>query len=912
MSSYIIRILLLFAYIGIFFFCVMCMNTGDSSVSSGNTRDGRLPKHIKPYSYDLEIVLKESTCEFTGHIKIKAVVEEETKAISFHSRKLNILSVNVVQIDEKGESEEVKIVNGSDNSSTGIVTKETEKTLRANNELIITIAYNAKVSEDMAGFYKSEDRVDDVVKSIYSTQFEATSARLAFPCWDEPEFKAMFNISITVPEKYTVLSNSSLKENKKNLTFTQNEMYDEEVVYTKHTFKTTPIMSTYLVAWVIGELEYLEEERIKVYTPLKQKETGRFALTVAVRCLKFFEEYFGIEYQMEKLDMVAIPNFSAGAMENWGLVTYRSSSLLYREGSTTEINKLYIAETVCHELAHQWFGNLVTMKWWNDLWLNEGFATWAGTLATANMSEELDLMYNPWEVFMENDITHGMEMDGKLSTHPINVKVESAGEISSIFDAISYSKGASMIHMLSKYVHENAFMEGLRKYIRKYKFQNTETKDLWAELDKGDNKIVESMSNWIDTPGFPKVLVSMEENKILLSQTRYLPAEDLKATSNERTEKWMIFLTKKRFTDNGVDEESILFPEKEKKINAGDGHIMFNADAAGFYLVEYSSEVLNNHIIPLLTSDSLTEFDRYGIFRDIIRLSRDGHKDAIYALNFFQYIKENEREFVIGQITQYLGMISKRYKENKEIELAVSTEICNLLQRHIDGVSSFETVPEDKQIRKLRITAVSSLSQIKDSPIQKEIIRLAETNELSKVHKDYKVSMYISYAKFGGEKAYNYMYEIIQSKTADENEKLRAILAISYSKDKVEDVFKLFSEKNMYIKSQDKFRMAMGLAAHDDKQKTLKMFLANFNEIVKLFETTLDNVARFVEVFISAQVTKENIDLCKEFFSKKENIQDAWVSAIKKGLDTAAISNRFYENNFEVLKAWASAKKNSN
>ncbi|KAI5192044.1 hypothetical protein NEMIN01_1792 [Nematocida minor] len=895
----------------------MCMNTKDEAVPSNNSQGLRLPGDIKPRDYNLEILLKESTSEFTGHVVITADVLKSTDRISLHAKNLNITEVKVSKIDGKGKSEDIPVaedtiekVNGNSNPNS-IITINTKERMGAETKIAIDIFYNANVSDDMAGFYKSDaTEGEDAAGYIYSTQFEATSARLAFPCWDEPEFKATFNISIVAPTKYTVLSNSSLKNSTAHSEYIKNNAsYDDNVLYTAHTFKPTPVMSTYLVAWVIGELDFVEEERIKVYTPKGQKETGKFSLDVAVRCLKYFDEYFGIEYQMDKLDMVAIPNFSAGAMENWGLVTYRSSSLLYREGSTTEMQKLYIAETVCHELAHQWFGNLVTMKWWNDLWLNEGFATWAGTLATAVMAKDINLMYNPWEEFLESDISRGMQMDGKLSTHPINVRVESSGEISSIFDAISYSKGASMIQMLSKYVGENKFKEGLQKYIKKHKYGNTETKDLWKELDSADGKITESMTNWIDTAGYPKISVEIEDSSLVLTQTRYLPSKDAAETESERDEKWMIFLTKKRFTsDGGAHEESILFPGKEMRLNLDKGHILFNVDATGFYLVEYSDDVLNWHIIPLLQSDKLSQFERYGIFRDIISLATDGHRSATYALNMMQYVKSDERAFVVGLVAGYLTMLSKRYIDDKEIYLAVSTELSNLLQKYLDGVNSFTTVPDDGEVRKLRIIAVGALAQIKDSPIQKEICRLAEANELSKVHKDYKASMYASYAKYGGKKAYDYLYEIIKSKTANENEKLFAISAISHSQDEVDAVFKLFAERNPYIKNQDKMRMVLGLAQQKEQRKTFRMFAESFADIVKIFDTTRDNVARFVEVFIASQRKRENIEEVMQFFKKKENVQDAWVSAIKKGSDIAEILNRFYEENKQGMIEWSATK----
>lgn len=903
----------------------MCTNKRNESVPSSDSQGLRLPKDIKPENYKIQIVLKESTSEFTGNIQILANVYEDTDRISLHRKNMTITKITVSEIDESTAKQEIKLTStleeiNSEENTNSVITIQTDTQMKKDTKILLEIAYTAYVSEDMAGFYKSEelDKNGQLVNCIYSTQFEATSARLAFPCWDEPEFKSTFDISISAPSKYTVLSNGKLERQTNHPDLMKDKEFDDTALYTTHFFKTTPIMSTYLVAWVIGEMDYIEKERIRVYTPKGQQESGEFALDVGVRCLKYFEEYFGIEYQMDKLDMVAIPNFSAGAMENWGLVTYRSSSLLYRKGSTTEMQKLYIAETVCHELAHQWFGNLVTMRWWNDLWLNEGFATWAGTLATAAMAKDINLLYDPWVNFLESDITQGMIMDGKLSTHPINVKVESAGEISSIFDAISYHKGGSVIHMLSKYLGENRFKEGLRKYIKKYKYKNTETKDLWRELDESDGKITEAMDKWINTAGFPKISVDVEEDKFLLRQTRYLPAADTKETeetkdtpdtkeiADTKTDTWMVFLTKKRFMkDGGEQEESILLSEKETRLNAFDGLSMFNVNATGFYLMEYSEEALKRHIVPLLESDRLNSLDRYGIFRDMISLSVDGHRDVRYALDIIKYIKKDEKYFVVRLVSEFLSMVLKRFDSDKAVELAVSTELSGFLQKYLDGVDDFESTPSDEEERKLKMIAVGELAVIKDSPVQKEVARLAQSNELGHVHKDYKMNMYISYAKYGGKEAYEYMYKIITSSTANENEKLRAITAISYSPDEIDRVFKLFAQKNMYIKNQDKFRMVTGIARHPDQMKTLKMFTDSFSEIVKIFDTTRDNIDRFVQVFIGSQRTREGIEECRKFFGREENIQDAWMSGIRKGLDQAEISNRFVEDNREVMKEWA-------
>lgn len=280
----------------------------------------------------------------------------------------------------------------------------------------------------------------------------------------KPAVKARFNVTLRIPKHFIALSNMDVKE----------ETMENDMKVVR--FHTTPIMSTYLVAMVVCDFDYIERMtkdhvRVRVYTQKGFIHQAEFALDCAVRILEWYANYFAISYPLPKLDMIAIPDFAAGAMENWGLVTYRQVSLLYdREHSTTKVMQ-HIAYIVAHELAHQWFGNLVTMEWWTHLWLNEGFATWVGWRAVDHLFPE----WHIWTQFITNEANRGLELDSLKSSHPIEVDIMRASEIDEIFDAISYAKGACVIRMLVAYLTELGFQTGVQAYLKAYQYSNAQT-----------------------------------------------------------------------------------------------------------------------------------------------------------------------------------------------------------------------------------------------------------------------------------------------------------------------------------------------------------------------------------------------------------------------------------------------------
>jgi aminopeptidase 2 len=354
-----------------------------------------------------------------------------------------------------------------------------EQVLTKGSKAQLEMKFVGQLNDKMAGFYRSTYKNHDGTEGILATtQMEPTDARRAFPCFDEPALKAEFTITLIADKKLTCLSNMDVASE------TDVEGGKKVVRFSK-----SPKMSTYLVAFIIGELNYIETDKfrlpIRVYAPPNQDiEHGRFSLELAARTLAFYEKQFASEFPLPKMDMVAIPDFSAGAMENWGLITYRVVDLIFDEKTSGASTKERVAEVVQHELAHQWFGNLVTMDFWDGLWLNEGFATWMSWYSCDKFYPE----WKVWESFVTDTLQGALSLDSLRSSHPVEVPVKRADEVNQIFDAISYSKGSCVLRMISKYIGEDKFLEGIRKYLKKHAYGNTQTGDLWAALSEASGK----------------------------------------------------------------------------------------------------------------------------------------------------------------------------------------------------------------------------------------------------------------------------------------------------------------------------------------------------------------------------------------------------------------------------------------
>jgi len=438
----------------------------------------RLFHEFQPDHYELQLTPDRDAKTFSGTVSITGKkVYRPNKRLTFHQHGLKITKARVIKHDKKGQ-QEIPVDRINHHDSYDELRLHTEATLYPGT-YTVELEFIGKITRPMNGIYPCFFQHDDKEYQLVATQFESHHAREAFPCVDEPEAKATFDLTLTTPADETVLANTPAKH---------------ETVHKKlktTTFETTPKMSTYLLAFVYGDMGHKEAKT----------KNGVVVRTYATPDnVAFTDDYFGIEYPLPKCDLVALPDFAAGAMENWGCITFREHAVLVDPANTPLASKQYVAMVVAHELAHQWFGNLVTMRWWTDLWLNEGFASWIEYLAVDHLFPEWQM----WTQFAVSEQQRAFKLDGLEHTHPIEVPVHHPNQISSIFDTISYSKGASAINMLHEYLGAEVFRDGLRHYLQRHAYGNTDTIDLWQALEEISGKSVKDfMHDWISLPGYP-------------------------------------------------------------------------------------------------------------------------------------------------------------------------------------------------------------------------------------------------------------------------------------------------------------------------------------------------------------------------------------------------------------------------
>lgn len=531
----------------------------------------------------------------------------------------------------------------------------------------LDLEFTGVLNDKMKGFYRSKYYADGCERYAGVTQFEATDARRCFPCWDEPAIKATFNIQLDVPADRVALS---------NMPVISEDAYELDGVQLKRMkFDITPIMSTYLVAVVVGEYDYVEGRSadgvlVRVYTPLGKKEQGDFALEVAVKVLPYYRDYFGIAYPLPKMDLIAISDFSSGAMENWGLITYRETFLLVDPENTSLIRKQSIALTVGHEIAHQWFGNLVTMEWWTHLWLNEGYASFVEFLCVDHVFPEYDI----WTQFVTDMYTRALELDGLRNSHPIEVPVGHPSEIDEIFDEISYNKGASVIRMLHNWLGEEDFRKGMGLYLDRHQYRNTETEDLWRALEEASTKAVgKVMNTWVKQKGFPIVTVTQRQEgtaRVLnVSQKKFRAANE--PEDEEGDYLWLLPLT---FTDSRDPKRTVMttvLTERTGEFRLEDTPegvwVKLNLGAVGYYRVNYSSEMLAA-FVPSIVDLSMPPLDRLGLLNDLFAMVQGGHASTVEAFKLMDAYRNEDNYTVWFAITSCIAKLQLLVSHIPELE----------------------------------------------------------------------------------------------------------------------------------------------------------------------------------------------------------------------------------------------------
>jgi len=648
---------------------------------------------VNPINYELVFKPDLKQFKFDGTETITVNCKKSTKLISLNCAEIKIITCHV---KNKGRSIDSTTKTNEKKEELQIILKE-----RIKGPASITIEFQGILNDRLLGFYRSQYQQGGKIKFLATTQFEAADARRAFPCWDEPHAKATFDISIMAENRFTAISNMPVKSKIK---------HGNKTIYK---FGKTPLMSTYLIYLGVGEFEYLTgkvgKTQIRVVTTKGNKSKGKFSLELGKKLLVSYEKYFGIKYPLPKLDLIAVPDFAAGAMENWGAITFRETILLYDSKTSSTKTKQFIAEVISHEIAHQWFGNLVTMEWWNDLWLNESFATFMATKFVDKFYPEWDL----WNQFVEDAMNTAMGLDSLKTTHPIDVKVNSPSEIREIFDAISYDKGGCILRMLEHYVGEPNFRKGLKEYLNTFKYKNAKGQDLWDAIGKASKMPVSSMVNsWLKQPGFPLVEIQQDGNKLLIKQNRYLLEQDKKPSKGL----WKIPLT------IGISDKTVtkLFSKKSMsiKIPKSIGFVA-NYGRKGFFRVKYDEGILLD-LKMLVDQKQIPPIDRWAVQNDLYSLCVSGDEQVRNYLDFSDaYYGEDSYLSSINVAHNLAGLYFRSFDEKFSGE--IRDYAVNYFRKILFDLG-WEPKKSDKHTDALlRSFTISTLGKMDDDEVAQEV-----------------------------------------------------------------------------------------------------------------------------------------------------------------------------------------------
>jgi len=689
----------LFPFLAVVYSVILSIMSAETPFSLNET-PGKLPKEVVPAEYSIRIVPNVDKFTFTGTETVKLEVRSPV-----HQLVLNALELDVTEATLDGKPLP---------KSAAKIDKENELlTLTLPSEVApgdhtISLSFSGKINQQGQGLFymRYQEHGSGATKVMLGTQFEATDARRFFPCWDEPVFRARFQLTAVVPEDWLAVSNMPIESEKKIAE-------GKEV-----RFAATPPMSSYLNVFVAGELDLIEARsvstQVRVIATKGKAELGRYALEATAQILQYYNDYFGVPYPLPKLDQIALPGGFGGAMENWGGITYYESALLFDPKNSSAETKQNIYEVIAHEVAHMWFGDLVTMAWWDNLWLNEGFASWMGTKCTAH--------FNPqWEVWLRRNLPRdptrrigiakeqAMEGDARSTTHPIQQHIATEAEANSAFDDITYKKGQSFLRMLESFLGEDVFRNGIRRYIAAHKYSNTTTADLWNALSETSKKpVAEIAAGWTKQPGFPVVKVKREEaGRIRLTQERFTVN-----FKNAPPLEWKIPFT---YAIIGEAPATLLMTGKTEILEniPADRALKLNVKGAGNYRVEYDEP---SWILLLQALPKLGVEDRVNLLSDAWALVQADRAPISLYFGLVEKLPASteiaEREQIINVLDFINGLLAASPAREKFQRYARS-----LLRPTFEMVGWEPKQGEPATAANLRASLISALGDLNDPEI---------------------------------------------------------------------------------------------------------------------------------------------------------------------------------------------------
>lgn len=858
----------------------------------------RLPTFAAPRRYDLRLKLDLVACRFSGVVRVALALAEATEFLVLNALELAIGDVCFASSADHKEVRPCDVVLDDEDE---ILVLAFDEALCC-GEGVLTVEFSGMLNAQLKGLYKCAYMDGGEKKYMAATQFEAVDARRCFPCWDEPALKATFQITLDVPLELTALSNMPILQEKLN--------DDIKTVY----FEESPMMSTYLVAVVVGLFDSLEETtadgtRVRVYCPPGKSDNGKFALHVAVKALELYTRYFSVPYPLPKLDMVAVPEFAGGAMENYGLIIYRENEMLHDELQSTAAKKQRITVVAMHEVAHQWFGNLVTMEWWTHVWLNEGFATWVSYMATDNLFPE----WKVWTQFLQQTAS-GLHMDSLEKSHPIEVEIIHARAILEIFDAVSYEKGSAVIQMLQSYLGDAIFQKSLSSYMKRYAWKNAKTEDLWTVLtEESGVEVTNLMDTWTKQKGYPLISVNLNGHILKFEQSQFvlsgLAGEGLWIVpitlclgSYERQKK---FVLKTRCGEIDISDlfnsfSNSLGLSEENDLEKFKEHfwIKINIYQSGFYRVKYDDK-LAAQLIKAIESNYLSATDKFGIMDDTHALCQAG-KQSLSSLVTLMGVYRKETDYtVVSNLIDVCYNIVKIYYD------AFQDSVDNLRQHFINILLpsaerlGWESVSGEPHLNVLlRGEIFMALASFGDEKTHEDATKRFESLLKDKntplLSADTKRAAYIAVMRKTTVASRNYFESLLsiyrEADTVQEKERILRHLAASPDPEIVREVLNFLVSDE--VRDQDIIYGFSGISL-EAREAAWKWLKDNWDFILNKYGTGVlftDFITNIVAPFSS----NEKADEVEAFFTNRTT--PAFAMNLKQSIEQIRIKARWVQN----------------
>ncbi|EGF06156.1 aminopeptidase N [Streptococcus sanguinis SK1057] len=729
-----------------------------------------------PEHYDLFLDLNRAGKTFSGKVTITG--EAKTSKISLHQKDLTVEAVEVA-----GQARPFTL--DKDNEALYIE-------LEAAGHVVVTITYTGKITDNMTGIYPSYYTVDGVKKEIISTQFESHFAREAFPSVDEPEAKATFDLALKFDQAEGELALSNMPE--------------IDVENRKATgvwkFETTPRMSSYLLAFAAGDMQGITAKTkngtlVGVYATKAHPESNlEFALDIAVRCIEFYEEYYGVKYPIPQSLHVALPDFSAGAMENWGLVTYREIYLLVDENSTA-LSRQTVALVVAHELAHQWFGNLVTMKWWDDLWLNESFA---------NMMEyvSVDAIEPSWKIFEDfqtSGAPYALKRDATDGVQSVHVEVKHPDEINTLFDgAIVYAKGSRLMHMLRRWLGDDAFRKGLGAYFEKHQYGNTIGRDLWEALSQASGRDVAAfMDAWLEQPGYPVVTAKVENDCLILTQKQFFIGEH-----EDKGRLWPVPLNSNwQGLPDTLTTERLEIPNYAALAAQNEGALRLNTENTAHYITDYQGELLDALLNNLSSLDNISKLQ---IVQERRLLAESGMISYADLLPVISKLANEASYMVVSAVSQVLEGLNRFVDEGSQTEEDYKALLKVLSQSNFDRLGFEKQAGESDEDEMVRQLIVGNMIKADDETAKDQASQIFDRyrDNLEKLPAAIRLQVLVNQIKHHESKELTKLYLELYVASNDGSFKNALSTALSYTKHKetLDELLATWKDK-FTVKPQD-------------------------------------------------------------------------------------------------------------